>query len=79
VNLWTSGVQDYAETGVNTLSAISEFFRGTPQFTSWPLDQIGPVPPFVRNAEVWSSSLLPSTILRSRLTRSLSAMALAKA
>src|SRR5262245_4581992 len=58
--LWTTGVHDHAETGANTRLPASNLFSGLGPLTSCPPNQISPLPPFVRNAEVGSSSLLPS-------------------
>ena len=74
--LWTTAAHDYAETRVSTHPCASNLITGIAALTTLPLNQIGPLPRFVRNAEVGSSSLLPSTNLRSPVyTRSLSAVA----
>lgn len=58
--LWTISAQHYAETGANTRLPASDPFSGLVPFTSRRLNHIRPLPPFVRNAEVGSPSLLAS-------------------
>jgi hypothetical protein len=53
-------VHDHAETGANTRLPASDLVRGLTAFTSRTLNEMRQLPPFVRNAEVGSSSLLPS-------------------
>jgi hypothetical protein len=77
-NLWTTGMHDLAETGANTRPPASDLFRRLAAFTSRPFNEMRRFPPFVRNAEVGSSSLLPSTNLRHDCTRRLPAVALAE-
>jgi len=72
---WTTGAHDYAETGANTRLRASDLIRGLAAFTSRTLNEIRPHPWLVRNAEVGSSSLLPSTNLRSRVMRGLPTVA----
>jgi hypothetical protein len=64
--LWTTGVHEHAETGANTRVSASELFRGLASFTSWAFNEMRTLPPFVRNAKVGSSSLLPSTRIPSK-------------
>jgi hypothetical protein len=73
--LWTTGVHDHAETRVNTRRHASDLIRGLAAFTSRTLNEMRPLPPFVRNAEAGSSSLRPSTNLRSRSPRRLPTVA----
>src|SRR5437870_3465615 len=64
--VWTTGAHHYAETCVNTRVSASDLFRRRVPLTPFWCNKVRPPPWLVRNAEVGSSSLLPSTILRSR-------------
>ena len=65
-NLWPTSVRDYTETRINTRVFARDLFPQPARVTSFPMNEVRPRPPLVRHAEVGSSSLLPSTSLRSR-------------